>query len=958
MKSKQFFFILPILLLLIFIQYVYSVSYSDFTTPRTCNQTWNGDCSSTTLNDAFDNPSPCNGTQYCAGTCGEYVEEVYLNASAVRPGEAINATCQFSEVDQLGDDVYEYIFYYNSSGWVEVYSINAAPEADASVNRSVVFRVNSTEGEHIVRCSIQYSSSVVSDEYCVKNTIRDHDNDDVNFTVVIPLEYDFWNITNYTTGGNITSGQTYTRNDTINVSAHWTKALNASLIEINGTGSFTNYTVPIAGNWTNFTINLTNTTRYNQYNISINAIYANDSTEVWGSNNTSPLLFFYLSAENDPNVTNFWFNYTGITTNDTNRYTNLTIFANVSDDVGLSTVIANVTYPNNDSVNVTMAGSTSTGWQTWNYTFGGSNLDLNVTGNYTVWIYARDIGDQEKASGIDSSTENMTFYVNDTYTLNLTPAYSSSNTTYNRGEAIRVDVLDVNGLSVETLNWTINITRFNKSKVIEYDQQNATYYFHPNTTDPVGNYTLSANVSKDNNTGNATWEFNVSNILYLNFSQPATNTQYGANGIIDTPTVNIYNVRNQTLNYTVNATLQCQNGNFNLSLSGQIYNSSSTCRASTSSGVTFQITANASDVYNNSGEVDLSLTTQSSGGGSTTGGGGGGGGGVVVQNVTIINVTTNTTGFNFTLTPIENQIYRGEDATILGTLSNEGTTNLTISSSIFLNSTCCDISMDPSEFTLEVGGSEVPFTISIHVNISTEPETEHFADITLKSGTLEKSKRIKIIVEENPVISSLDQVTGQISEVESKIMEYAKAGIDVGFLQNLLNRIKGTKTDSTSAMEGDDINQLKQQNDFIQSSLNKINDELNKLAFLKLIYENKWNIVTGLTIGLISTYLVTLIVIPYFRIEFEIRKLILERASLKKSRVVTTKSFFLRKIDDRTFRSIITDRQGKIYKLKSMIELKQQAKSNLIHERLNPLYAGKLIREKIAKMRSKKKQNT
>jgi hypothetical protein len=258
---------------------------------------------------------------------------------------------------------------------------------------------------------------------------------------------------------------------------------------------------------------------------------------------------------------------------------------------------------------------------------------------------------------------------------------------------------------------------------------------------------------------------------------------------------------------------------------------------------------------------------------------------------------------------------------------------------------------------LELGGAEIPFTILIHVNTTTEPGTEHFADIKLKSGTLEKSKRIKIIVKENPAISSINQVTGQITEVEEKIREYAKLGLNVGFLENLLNQIKGKKADSTNAMTEDDINRLKQQNDFIQSSLKQINDELNKLAFLKTIYENKWNITSGITIGIISTYLVVQVLIPYSRLELEIRKLVLERDSLVKSRIETEKSFFLRKIDDKTFRSILTDRQGKIYKLKSMIDLKNEEKYKLVRARLNPIYFGKWIKQKITKKTIKNAEN-
>jgi len=841
-----------LVLFLIFIGYSFSVSYSDFTISKTCSQTWGGNCGSTTLNDAFTDLTGCNGTQI--GTF-ENVTEVYINASAVRPSQEINITCLFKEADRSGTglNTSEYLFYYNASNWTTIYSNTSLFTATQTINKSFVFQVNSTEGMHIARCAIIYHSitpTIINS--CVSGT-NTYDNDDVNFTVVTPLEFDFWNLTNYTTGTQIESGQTYNRNDSlgnityINVSANWTKTLDKAFIEHNGTGTFVNYSVSITGNWTNYTLDLSDATRFNRINITVRAIYANDSTGIWGFNSTSPSPSFNLDPGLAPSVNSLWLKHMGTNTTNTNLYTNLTIFVNVSDDVGIFAVTANLTYPNNISVILNLTGIPNPVNQTWNYTFNTTGFPLNQTGNYTIGlVLVNDTGDQ---------SANRTFNYNFTVTNNLTLTVSVSDTTPS------IDL-------------------------------------YP--------FTLDINISDVNN----------------NLHEHPVNL-----------TITCLNISRVETNFLVT--------NINGSTSFAL------CRANNSYSANVNIIINATDQYGNTNSSTFSYTTESAPSGGTTTGGGGGGGGGGVKNITIIqNITANaTSNFNFTLQTSEIQIYRGEDSTIVGELSNTGNTNLTITSSIFLNSTCCVISIEPSEFLLEVGGAEIPFTISVHDNISTEPDTEHFVDIKLKSGTLEKSKRIKIIVKENPTISSLNQITGQISEVEEKIREYAKLGLNVGFLQDLLNKIKGTKAESATAMEQDDINRLKQQNNFIQSSLDQINDELNKLAFLKVIYENKWSIFTGITIGIVSTYLVVQIIIPYSKIELEIRKLKLERDSLAKSRVETTKSFFLRKIDDRTFRSILTEGQGKIYKLKSMIDLKNEEKYNLIRTRLNPLYLGKWIKQ-------------
>jgi len=930
----------------LFTTFVYSSN--SFETSKTCTQTFGQSCDSDTLDDAFD---PCNGTQsHASEEDTPRVKEVIINASSFFPADGINVICT---IRQLGGNNTIEVWYNDTNNW---YLINhwGNTTQSSGMNYSTEFRINSTEGTHFVRCMIRYCTSGACPitGNCVNNTYATYyDNDDVNFTVTDYLRYSFWNLTNSTTS-EAGSGGTYNNSVNLTISAYWNKNISYAVVEHNGTGTWKNYTIPsYIGNWTNYTLVLSNRTEFNHTPIAIRSIYANDTFSVY--NNTSPLMYFYLNSGAPPNVSNIYFTCGGNTCTKANLFeNNIAIKAEVYDDVGINTVITNITYPDTTSINVSMTyNGTQGSSEIWSFTF-NNTIPLNETGNYVVRIVARDIGGQEKRSGIDEGCiENNSLNVTDAYTLQ-----SLSYSTYNRGENVTLDIDDSNENSVTTLNWTINLTKFNATQPTILNGEN-TVNFQPNSTDPAGNYSMFVNVSRLGNSGNRTYTFNVSNELNVSITKSVSSPTL--RGIAITVNVSVYNVRSTLHNSTFSANISCHNSSdlYSMShLSFSASNASFTCYSPTTYGTDYNITVNVTDAYNNTDTGIVNLTTESApSGGTTTGGGGGVGGGV--KNITIIqNLTANaTSNFNFTIQTSEIQIYRGEDATIVGELSNTGNTNLTISSSVYLNSTCCVVTLNPSEFILEVGGAEIPFTILIHVNTTTEPDTEHFADIKLKSGTLEKSKRIKIIVKENPAISSISQVSGQITEVEEKIREYAKLGLNVGFLENLLNQIKGKKADSTNAMTEDDINRLKQQNDFIQSSLKQINDELNKLALLKIIYENKWNITSGITIGIISTYLVVQVLIPYSRLELEIRKLVLERDSLVKSRIETEKSFFLRKIDDKTFRSILTDRQGKIYKIKSMIDLKNEEKYNLLRRRLNPLYFGKWVRETFSKIRLKKK---
>jgi hypothetical protein len=639
-------------------------------------------------------------------------------------------------------------------------------------------------------------------------------------------------------------------------------------------------------------------------------------------------------------------------TNRTNLNTNLTIYANVSDTLQMESVIVNLTYPENTiNVNLSMAGNTSAGWHVWNYSFSNISYPLNTTGNYTVGIIARN------SHGIQNTSTYITLYVNNTYTLNLTTNYS----VYNRGENITIQAWDVNDFRVYNLNLTVNLTKHNQTtNMTNYDNTNYTYQIANN--EPEGNYTLFTNISKQSNIGNGTWQFNVSNQLTVSILTSVSSPTL--RGVTITVNVSVYNARSTLHNSTLNANISCHNSSYLYTMSLLSFTSSNasfTCYSPTTYSTDFNITVNVTDIHNNTGEAITNLTTESSPSGeiiiSGDGGGGGGGGGggniTIIRNVTV-NATVEKRDFNFTAQTTEVQVYRGEDVTIVGAVSNTGNTNLNLSSSIYLNSTCCVISLNPSEFKLNVGGAEIPFTILIHVNTSTEPEKEYFFDIKLKSETLEKSKRIKIIVKENPVISSLQSVSGQVAGIENRIREYAGVGLSIGDLEGMLKKIKETIAGSQARIDRDDINTLKSNENFVKLSLTQINDQLNKLAFIKTVYENKWNIVNGIVIGILSTYLVALVFVPYSRLGLEIRKLKFEEASLTKTRIETEKSYFLRRIDEKTFRTVLSGKQGQIYKITAERKLKEQARSELLRKRMNPLYFGRWIREKISKNKIEK----
>lgn len=756
------------------------------------------------------------------------------------------------------------------------------------------------------------------------------------------------------------------------------QGINNFNVSFYGNNSFLNWSLTNSSGYANLSFVVNATSLPANYTIKCNttnepSLYYNASYENSSSTNVSVL------SSSNIQVGNVWFNYSGITTNKTNLFTNLTIYANVTDDWRVSTVLANLSYPNNATVNLSMLGdNTSSGWHVWNYTFNNSLYPLNASGNYTVKIIANN------SNGISNSSNFLTFYVNNTYDVNLSTNYS----VYNRGENITVQIWDVNNFSVYNLNWTTNLTKFNQSSIVN-NTNNTNYTYTIANSDPEGNYSLSVNVSKNNNTANNSWNFSVSKNLTITISSsPSSSPSKNSNVIVS---VSLYNARGELYNSSVNANITCVNTMYPLNFSsGQ---ASYTCVSPNSYNTLFNITVNATDSYNNTGENYTNLTTEAETISYLPGGGGGGGGFTTTtkkcsdktlydqcsstkplycSNGTLINkcsvcgcnntdygcqpdgscILVKKEDFTFDTNITSIDIMQGEDKEFaIGTLKNTGNTVLNLKTFLNAPTECCNITL-PSTIELRER-EENEFSISVHAQL-TANVSDYLITIGVGTSTFKKERSFSIVVSRSPIYASLAEIGTEIADMEKEIQNYKNNGIDVENLESIVEQAKQNFYNANNSINNDQLDALTAYITQLANDMGSVQSGLSLIRSRIFYSQISWIILLLALSSFVTVYTVPEVLMPLHKIRKEIKQLKEEEKILVSSRVETEKQYFLRKIDENTFSKIMIGKQDKILKTRATLKEKEDETKKIIETRLKPRGIATTIKEEIKKVFKKK----
>jgi hypothetical protein len=325
------------------------------------------------------------------------------------------------------------------------------------------------------------------------------------------------------------SNATYNVSNNILIAANVTDGTNVSVVLANitlGNNSKEQVTLSFIGGF-RYSYSYTIPPTTGNYNITF---IANDTS---GNKNTSVRVHFTVNDVVAPGV-----NSTSPANGTSfNEGTSMTIAANMSDDVNMSAVFANITLGNNsiERVNLDYIGGTR---------YSATYNIPKVIGIYNVTFIAND------TSGNRNTTEKRVFTVNDITYPTVNNTFPLNDTTYNVSNAIQIAANFSDEINISTI--TANITLGNNSKnfiVLSFVggmKYNASY------TIPASfgqyNITFVANDTSGNKNASQRITFTVNDIINptVNSTQPG-NVTYNVSNVIQiaaniTDDVNISNI--------------------------------------------------------------------------------------------------------------------------------------------------------------------------------------------------------------------------------------------------------------------------------------------------------------------------------------------------------------------------------------------------------------------------------
>ncbi len=734
-------------------------------------------------------------------------------------------------------------------------------------------------------------------------------------------------------------------------------------------------------------------------NYTVNTSVKAFSTTGKGENATTNISITIFPEDNEaPVIHGVWFEIFGKKTNITNVNFTLRVFANVSDNIWVKIVNASIIYPNGENRSVTFEKVNST---LWIFTF--SNIfPLSETGNYSIKVEAMDLN------------FNITKFTWKNFTVTNALEFNvTSPLLLNRGEKLNVSILDINGNVLRNASYFANITCENYSVKFTGKGDvvvNITSFMPAGECLLSINASYLGNGGATNITFTVSdkLKLNIIAPTELAVFEPGS-----AISGVELPRIKVYGVREdveKTIN--VNVSLRCLdssyvNHTFTLGYGAcgifpqtfSFEDCKSRCYAPNSYGKEFYITFYARDEFNNTGIAYVklltrSLSSQGTSLGQSTGGGAGGyalppsipqqvicnctewenvgceigpcGEGEMYQERTCTPAECakewrcvkhpaciKKVSFELMIPNTTLSIVRGTPKTFFVALANTGEKRIT--GRIKISGEACIVFNYSDIQTLEPQESKtINFTVYCPLNIT---GTEGEIKLSIEAEGIVKESVINLAIRNNPAVIKLKSLIDEWDRLRSLEQKLSGLGIldeETQFeFKKVLEFYKKAreeiKKDNLTAVEeiAEEIEEILPR---LKNKLVEIEEKKTYLLLTKSVKENMHFILLGIIIAIYLAYLFSQVIKPYFRLRKMLHSLREKEKCLIRARIETQKQFFMRKIDEKTFRELMIKRQHEILTVRAQMKTIAEEMSALSSKVWNIKHMISWIKELFSKI--------
>lgn len=726
--------------------------------------------------------------------------------------------------------------------------------------------------------------------------------------------------------------------------------------------------------------------------------YVNASCTFCYSNNSKEfnITIYPLDLE-PPKIENFWFKLSEKETSIFNLFDEAEIIANVTDNIFVKKVLAEIHYPNETIV----LNSSMKRDNLWIFSF-SDEIPLNVTGNFSVRIYAFDLNETHNFDVSDFKN----FSVVDIYFIDYEPKYAI----FNFGEKIVFFVKNVNNLLVRDVFWSEP----------NYNISNISTYFEiilSNQTFSIGSISLNVSANKLGNKGYREVNFELSKYLMIEILSPPSNYIFEP-GISITgpgllPSIKVYNVRKDKELTDLNSYVLCYDSSYNYTIFNSSYfyfnacgwlnntysfkECTSQCYAPNQYNTIFNISFLVFDDFGNEGFNYVVLRTSSLQQPMQSGGGMGGFGGFPAapsvptkeckcnswENVGCgkgkckANEMYQTRICNPSGCDLEERcipslecippkievkvdenitIIQGYEKTMPLIIRNVGEREVFLE--IYVFSDTINSSLSENQIHLKLNDyRELPLLIKS--SLKTIP-TEHSLSLNIydsKSKELIFKKLIKVFVLKNRNFEVLIEIQEKSKELFQTFEEYRMYGLLSQEELETFEKVKKLISDAFNYFDSDNTDYFEQTVFELVKTYNSAERILQE-KYLIFFFSKHQTEILGITVSsLILYYFISQVILPYLSLSRQIRALISEEQSLLKARLELQKQYFTRKISEELFKKMIAEKQSKILEIRGRIKTLRETQDLLLKERLNPLYALRKIKEFLASISQKIKSS-